>query len=100
MKWWAKPHAILRALSHTPIGGPPMSPSSHRAPSNDRVPSGHRAPRRTSRRTRLLLIGVAVIAPVIATATALAANASIPSAPSGWTTQFSDDFTGAGGSGL
>jgi hypothetical protein len=52
------------------------------------------------RRTRLLLIGVAVIAPVIATATALAANASIPSPPAGWTTTFSDDFNGANGTGL
>ena len=69
------------------------------------------------RATRWRLRGVlalAIIAPVIAltaamapTASALAAQASpalaspaaVPAPPSGWSTVFSDDFTGAAGSG-
>jgi beta-glucanase (GH16 family) len=43
---------------------------------------------------------VALIAACAAVALAPAARASIPPPPSGWTTVFSDDFTGAAGTGL
>jgi beta-glucanase (GH16 family) len=56
-------------------------------------------PRRRLR--RLLLAVVAAAATVAATvAVAPGAGASIPPPPSGWTTVFSDDFTGPAGSGL
>ncbi|MCO5974807.1 ricin-type beta-trefoil lectin domain protein [Actinoallomurus soli] len=50
---------------------------------------------------RLIMAAVAVSATVAATAVAVpSAGASIPPAPSGWNTVFSDDFTGPAGSGL
>jgi hypothetical protein len=57
--------------------------------------------RRPVGRRRLVLAAVAMSATVAATAAAIPnAGASIPPAPSGWNTVFSDDFTGAAGSGL
>ncbi len=50
---------------------------------------------------RLLLAAVAILAALAAMAAVLPkAGATIPPPPSGWTTAFSDDFTGASGSGL
>jgi beta-glucanase (GH16 family) len=60
-----------------------------------------RKPRRPVGRRRLVLAAVALSATVAATAAAIPnAGASIPPPPSGWNTIFSDDFTGAAGSGL
>ena len=57
--------------------------------------------RRLSRLRRLLLAAVTAAATVVATVTvAPCARASVPPPPSGWTAVFSDDFTGAAGSGL
>ena len=57
--------------------------------------------RRLSRLRRLLLAAVTAAAIVVATMTITPrARASVPPPPSGWTTVFSDDFTGAAGSGL
>jgi len=50
---------------------------------------------------RKLFAVAAVVMAVGATATfTMNANAAVPGAPSGMTTVFSDDFTGAAGSGL
>lgn len=60
-----------------------------------------RRPRRPSRLRRLLLAVVAASTTVTASVVlAPAAGASIPPPPSGWSTVFSDDFTGSAGSGL
>lgn len=56
-----------------------------------------RSRRRSPRLRRLLLAAVVVSATVAA---APYARASIPPAPTGWNTVFSDDFTGPAGSGL
>jgi len=50
-------------------------------------------------------LALAIIAPVIAVAAAMlpaapAAMAAVPGAPSGWSTVFSDDFSGSSGSGI
>jgi beta-glucanase (GH16 family) len=60
-----------------------------------------RKPRRPSRLRRLLL-AAATASTTVTAAVVLApgAGASIPPPPSGWNTVFSDDFTGAAGSGL
>ncbi len=56
------------------------------------------------RRRRALLAIVAAIAPIAALVTVVAtpgaASAAVPAPPAGWTTVFSDDFTGAAGTGL
>jgi hypothetical protein len=58
-------------------------------------------PQRRSRRPRLILAGAAALALVAASlATALDAGAAVPPPPSGWTTVFSDDFSGASGTGV
>ena len=64
------------------------------------LPRPHRAPFR--RRTAALLTALALpLAGVLAlTASSGSASAAVPSAPAGWTTAFSDDFTGAAGTGL
>ena len=64
------------------------------------LPRPHRAPFR--RRTAALLTALALpLAGVLAlTASSGSAAAAVPSAPAGWTTAFSDDFTGAAGTGL
>ncbi|HVV18911.1 MAG TPA: 1,3-beta-glucanase, partial [Pseudonocardiaceae bacterium] len=56
-------------------------------------------------RRRLLIALVATIAPVAAVTAAVtfaapSANAAVPGPPAGWTTVFSDDFTGSAGSGV
>jgi hypothetical protein len=54
-----------------------------------------------SRRPRLVAVGLVALAMVAASmATALTAGAAVPPPPSGWTTVFSDDFTGAAGTGV
>ena len=59
------------------------------------------APRKGRSTGRKLFAVAAVVAAVGATATfAMNASAAVPGAPSGMTTVFSDDFTGAAGSGL
>jgi Carbohydrate binding module (family 6) len=53
------------------------------------------------RRWRLVAATAAIALPLVAMAAALgSANASVPPPPPGWTTVFSDDFTGAAGTGL
>lgn len=61
------------------------------------TPARRRGP--TGRR-RLLLAAVAAATMAATVAAVPNATASIPPAPSGWTTAFSDDFTGPAGSGL
>jgi beta-glucanase (GH16 family) len=54
-----------------------------------------------SRRWRLVALAAATTAPILAMAATLGnAHASVPPPPPGWTTVFSDDFTGAAGTGL
>ncbi|WP_213455243.1 carbohydrate-binding protein [Rhizomonospora bruguierae] len=53
---------------------------------------------RRRRTRRLLAVGVCVTVVGATLSTALAANASVPPTPSGWTQVFLDDFTGAAGS--
>lgn len=69
------------------------------------VPSPHDVGRRRRRGRRgLALAASAALAvaatPAVLALTAGAANATVPGAPSGWTTVFSDDFNGASGTGL
>src|SRR5215831_11123538 len=55
----------------------------------------------TRRRLRVMLAVSTVSVAVAATAVfTMDANAAVPSAPAGMTTVFSDDFTGAAGTGL
>ncbi|MDM7854881.1 carbohydrate-binding protein [Cellulomonas alba] len=67
-------------------------------------PSSDGEPRRRKGRRGLALAASAALAvaatPVALALTAGAANATVPAAPSGWTTVFSDDFSGAAGTGL
>jgi hypothetical protein len=59
------------------------------------------APARSRRRsTRLRQLLLAAVVALVTVAVAPYASASIPPAPTGWNTVFSDDFTGAAGSGL
>ncbi len=51
-------------------------------------------------RRRLLAVLAVVAAPLLTLTAPQPAQASIPAVPSGWTTTFSDDFTGASGSGI
>ena len=65
------------------------------------VPLPHPGPARRPRRTRLILAGVAALAMVGASvATALTAGAAVPPPAAGWSTVFSDDFTGAANTGV
>jgi hypothetical protein len=60
-----------------------------------------RRPRRRSHLRRLLLAALAALTTLTATiAVTPNAGASLPPPPSGWDTVFSDDFTGAAGTGL
>ena len=56
------------------------------------------------RRRRVVLAIVSAITPIAALTTVLVlpgpASAAVPAPPAGWTTVFSDDFTGAAGTGL
>src|SRR5690242_6051341 len=62
---------------------------------------GTGAENRRRPRLRFVLAGFAAVALAGASiATAVNATAAVPPPPSGWTTVFSDDFTGAAGTGV
>jgi hypothetical protein len=85
--------------SETP-SGPPLRPDSRTSPAAARLDL---VSRRRGRRGLALAAAAALAVagtPTILALTADAAQATVPAAPSGWTTVFSDDFDGAAGTGL
>jgi beta-glucanase (GH16 family) len=67
----------------------------------DQIPAAAEAPGRRTGGRRLVRAGVAVLAMLAASMTALPeAGASVPPVPSGWTRVFADDFNGPAGTGV